>query len=952
MKKSLFTKVIILVLCLVLGAAVFSGCKKDPKPAPTPGYNGANTLTVGYSPFSQKFSPFFSKTAYDRDVSSMTQVPLVTSDRAGGIVLKSIAGETIPYNGTPYNYKGISDITITKNADSTVDYRFKIRDDVKFSDGEIMNIDDVIFNMYVLADPTYDGSSTFYAQPIVGMDSYRTGVASDKFAELDAAATKIIAKINALNDDGDPTTDPTTYVVAATDGFTQAQYDNFIGKYLTQAGATFAQEIVDYVYAELGSDPLLAALNNNKVAFGMSQWGFGSEYFDYKVSDSDVYVAAADGSLILYNGAYLAYDKDNPAHASLPRYNQTAVRGDKFFVENADGNYALVGDRYVNKMFAPENYAGKSYNRMKVSFEGNDAVYYTATGNTVYVTIDGKVVAVPEMKRNVYVVDATNHLYIDERNYNLFYNTVTGKSWVLDSQVLPTTADYWDSIYATYGLDFSSTGINKETAGSQIEVLAKDAFIKGEGAVGGAGAVNKITGIERINDFELNVKMSKFDAASIYQLAIEISPMHYYGDAAKYNYAENKFGFVKGDLSSVRAKTTTPMGAGAYKFVEYKQGQVVFVKNDFYFKGAPKITNIIFQETQDADKVPGVQAGTFDITDPSFTNTAVGAIKSANSNGELTGNLITTSTVDNLGYGYIGINAKAVSVGGEMNSAASKSLRKAFATLFAAYRETSVKSYYGDRASIIEYPISNTSWAAPRPSDEGYAIAYSKNAKGESIYTAEMKAEAKWAAAVVAAKTHLIAAGYVWDDVYGKFMSAPAGAKMNYEIIIPADGIGDHPSYPVVVWAAEQLGKLGITLNINDPTDPNVLWNKIEAGQQEMWAAAWQATVDPDMYQIYYSKNVVGLPGSTGGNHYNIQDPALDKLIMDARLSDDQSFRKATYKDCLDIILDWAVEVPIYQRQNAVIISSARVNVSTLTPSITTFWTWMMDIENLEMNAK
>ena len=39
-----------------------------------------------------------------------------------------------------------------------------------------MTIDDVIFSMYVLSDPTYDGSSTFYAVPIEGMEEYRSGM--------------------------------------------------------------------------------------------------------------------------------------------------------------------------------------------------------------------------------------------------------------------------------------------------------------------------------------------------------------------------------------------------------------------------------------------------------------------------------------------------------------------------------------------------------------------------------------------------------------------------------------------------------------------------------------------------------------------------------------------------------------------------------------------------------
>lgn len=40
--------------------------------------------------------------------------------------------------------------------------------------------------------------------------------------------------------------------------------------------------------------------------------------------------------------------------------------------------------------------------------------------------------------------------------------------------------------------------------------------------------------------------------------------------------------------------------------------------------------------------------------------------------------------------------------------------------------------------------------------------------------------------------------------------------------------------------------------------------------------------------------------------------------------------------------------MPIYQRQNAFVMSTERVNIDTVTPDITTFWDWMNDIELLE----
>ena len=97
------------------------------------------------------------------------------------------------------------------------------------------------------------------------------------------------------------------------------------------------------------------------------------------------------------------------------------------------------------------------------------------------------------------------------------------------------------------------------------------------------------------------------------------------------------------------------------------------------------------------------------------------------------------------------------------------------------------------------------------------------------------------------------------------------------------------------------------------------------------------------MFQIYHPEG--------GSNYqYDINDEELSQLILDARATTDQAFRKLMYKECLDIIIDWAVEIPVYQRQNAIIFSTERVNMDTMTPDITTFYPWWSEIQNIELN--
>jgi peptide/nickel transport system substrate-binding protein len=794
MKKS-FLKKLSLGLAAVMTVASLSACGKDN--TSSDGTNtetgasestevststGADTLVVGKDTFGSKFSPFFATLAYDQDVSDMVSIGLLASDREGNIVMKGIEGETIAYNGTDYTYNGIADCDVTQNDDGTVVYDFTLRDDIKFSDGEPLTADDVIFSMYVFADPTYDGAATFYTLPIKGMEDYRSG--------MDSLGNIILAA-------GRDNTDFTT--------FTEDQMNAYWAA-VDEEGEKFAQDIVDYCVANYPD--YLESVGNSEVALGMFAWGFGD------VND--------DGTVLTGAGT------------------------------------------------------GTEYN----------------------------------------IADLT-------------------------------IADYWTELQAKYENDLLTMS-ETEAAGDDLFTMLNEDYPEfTQGITTGDSAAN-ISGIEKTGDYSLRVTMDKFDAVAIYQLGVAVAPLHYYGDTSKYDYDNNMFGFTKGDLSIVKDKTTQPLGAGPYKFDSYENGVVTFTANENYYKGEPKIKTILFKETPESDKLTGVASGTFDISDPSMSVDVLKNIKNYNSNGEVTGDVLTTDLVDNLGYGYIGINANVVKVGDDKASEASKDLRKAFATIFAAYRDTVINSYYGEMATVIQYPMSNTSWAAPKPADEGYQIAYSVDADGNSIYTADMTDEQKYEAALQASISFFKAAGYTFDEATGKFTAAPEGAEMTYEVIIPGGGTGDHPAFGILTAAKEALATIGITLQINDPSDSSVWNNALEANTAEMWAGAWGATVDPDMYQVYHSDNANGK--GTNSNHYSIEDANLDEMIIAARNSADQSYRKATYKECLETILDWGVEIPTYQRQNAVVISTERVNVSTMTPDITTFWGWTNDIEKLEMN--
>ena len=760
-------QVLALAMAVAMAAGLLAGCgssasssaesvassEATSEAAATDTGSNDGTLVLADTGFEGKFSPFFAASSADQHVIDLTNIALLGADRKGEMILKGIEGETREYNGTDYTYYGPADCEVTENADGTVTYAINMRDDLVFSDGTPITIDDVIFTMYVYLDPTYDGSVTLYSMPIAGLDDYRSSMTT---------LSKLIGEA------GEDNTDNTLFTAEQQKAFWDAVNDG---------GAAFAQEIVDYcVSAGYAAD-------SNDVATAAAAWGY-------------------------------------------------------------DG---LAADA--------------------------------------------------------------------------------------------TAKDFFLAIAENY--DWSFSGMEAETAGSALsDLIPADVYAYSTTGVATGADVDTVSGIVKTGDYSMTITTTELSNSMIYQLQMPIASLDYYGDRSLYDYDNHSYGFKKGDLSKVRSVTSSPMGAGAYTFNKYSDGVIYLDANPSYYEGEPAAKHVNMKETQEADKITGVQAGTIDISDPSYSLEAANQIATINGgNADLDGSVITTRLMDFRGYGYIALSANNVKVGNDPASEESKNLRKAIMTVIAAYRDEGINSYYGDTATIINYPISNTSWAAPSVTDEGYKIAYSTDVDGNEIYTSDMSGDTKYAAALQAALGYFEAAGYTVEN--GQVTAAPAGAKMEYTVNIGASGNGDHPSFQVLTNAAAALKTIGFTLTVNDLANASDLYSSYQSGVAEGWVAAWQSTNDPDMYQLYDSK------GST--NYYQINDSDLDELIEAARQTTDQDSRKAMYKEAMEIILDWGVELPVYQRSEATIFSSERIDTATIPTDMTPYWTYQSEINKIAL---
>ncbi|MBQ8000838.1 MAG: hypothetical protein IJ298_06400 [Ruminococcus sp.] len=183
MKKRIISLILCAALCIGALSAL-SGCTGG----------NSDAFVIMTEQLDGLFNPFFSTSANDGTIVSMTQIGMLSSKYVDGEV-EVAYGEN--------EAVVVKDYDIVENDDDTVTYNFVLKNGIKFSDGHPLTMEDVLFNYYVYLDPVYTGSSTLYSTDILGLAEYRTqtvGSASDDSDDLitSQAASRASARINEL----------------------------------------------------------------------------------------------------------------------------------------------------------------------------------------------------------------------------------------------------------------------------------------------------------------------------------------------------------------------------------------------------------------------------------------------------------------------------------------------------------------------------------------------------------------------------------------------------------------------------------------------------------------------------------------------------------------------------------------------------------------------------------
>ena len=181
----------------------------------------------------------------------------------------------------------------------------------------------------------------------------------------------------------------------------------------------------------------------------------------------------------------------------------------------------------------------------------------------------------------------------------------------------------------------------------------------------------------------------------------------------------------------------------------------------------------------------------------------------------------------------------------------------------------------------------------------------------------------------------LRSAGYTKNSK-GIYTNAETGDTCKYTFTIAGDTT-DHPAYLSMKNAADILNQHGFDVEVK--IDINAM-KKLNNGDLSVWAAEWDANIDPDMYQVYHKDSTASYTLGWGyrailkwDGKYERELAIVEELseIIDlARETLDKEHRKAYYAEALDLVMELAVELPLYQRSDLYAYNSNVINSESL----------------------
>ncbi len=750
----------------------------------------------------------------------------------------------------------VKDYDIQHNvADNTTTYTFVIKNGIKFSDGKPLTMHDVLFNLYVYLDPVYTGSSTMYSTDIVGLQEYRyqqaiSGESNDDL--LDSSANDLVR--NRIN------------------------------------------ELITLFQSELKVSPT-KEVSEAKMREVISTW-FISEGYQEAITNEP------DG---------VDFNKQLLADYELAL---------KYFREELDTDFVTAKEAYTEEPykshseFADEIFCFMYYEGMvEVEFakkaDGKpDRSKIEKLTPRYPAAIDTKEEAIQ------YVYDATVNTKFDQ------IITIWATAQKLQNDYRQKALEL--VLHKTVG-----DGVLAFPNISGIVSLGHTTDVQNVTCKNGSYTVahdhNEDGTPKNADQYDvLQITINGVDPKAIWNFAFSVAPQHYYAPGYEVDIANNKFGvewgsfdFHRDVLQSTR-NLKVPMGAGAYMATDadnkdnpdgnsfFKNNVVYYKANPYFMLGKANIEKVRYQVVSASNALNALETGSVHYVTPQFTQYNIDKINGLAKDG------VKSMHTQQLGYGYIGINASKVP---DIN------LRKA---IMSAMNISLALSYYSPgMAQNIYFPMSTVSWAYPK--DENGNLSNYNNKPYPDIQFTDDAAKAKIREYMAAANN-------------GQGVSEGDSA-LKITFTIAGSNLTDHPTYAVFQKAQDILNACGWDVEVI--ADSQAL-TKLSTGSLAVWAAAWGSTIDPDLYQVYHKNSTAtstlawGYPtikNDQSSDEYAILSK-LSEVIDSARETEDQDERAALYEEALGYILDLAIELPVYQREVLYAYNSEVIDSSTLPTEI------------------
>lgn len=219
----------VIAIIIIISLFLLSGCKNLSSFSA-----GDSELKIGVEKIGSEFNPFYAEKETNNDIINQVFVPVLqtTSDNS----LKNYCG------GISYEYVG----------ENQVKYTITIRDDLRFSNGDYVTIQDLIEFFYFISDATYKGTySEWYLNDIAGLKEYYF---DDKnyIDSINTIEEKIISDYTVATIGGD---DLIEYLIATS---IEGRYSGGVDS-PSPSGESWRDYFVRYQYSEeleaLGSTP-------------------------------------------------------------------------------------------------------------------------------------------------------------------------------------------------------------------------------------------------------------------------------------------------------------------------------------------------------------------------------------------------------------------------------------------------------------------------------------------------------------------------------------------------------------------------------------------------------------------------------------------------------------------------------------------------------------------------